>query len=198
MRLPHVEKKNRGSQKIGWKSEEGGSSQDLRGTSLVCGDLRVAVTRVSHDTNTISTHLDCKKCIWRHFSRWSTGCSLLPVPRTEEQRRRRRRISKGHCFSFLWKGRLRSQEEEDFFILSERNTSSFSFSRIRRIRLLHSQEEEHFISSKRRTLLDLVSHLSRVRPLPFLWLQRQFRCSLKKLKAVKTPQLCWCSSSIKL
>ena len=90
------------------------------------------------------------------------GCSLLPVPRTEEQRRRRRRIFTGHCFSFSRRGRLRSQEEEDFFILSERNTSTFSFSRIRRFRLLHSQEEEDFISSKRRTLLDLVSHSSRI------------------------------------
>ena len=140
----------------------------------------MAVTRVSHDTNTISTHLDCKKCIWRHFSRWSTGCSLLPVPRTEEQRRRRRRIFTGHCFSFSRRGRLRSQEEEDFFILSERNTSTFSFSRIRRrFRLLHSQEEEDFISSKRRILLHLVSHSSSMQTLPYPWLQKQVRGSLK-------------------
>ena len=152
----------------------------------------VWLSHVCHTTQTQFQHIWIAGSAFGDIFRdgQQAGCSLLPVPRTEEQRRRRRRIFTGHCFSFSRRGRLRSQEEEDFFILSERNTSTFSFSRRRRFRLLHSQEEEDFISSKRRTVLDLVSHLSRVRPLPFLWLQRQFRCSLKKLKAVKTPQLC--------
>ena len=160
----------------------------------------VWLSHVCHTTQTQFQHIWIARSAFGDIFRdgQEAGCSLLPVPRTEEQRRRSRRIFTGHCFSFLWRGRLRSQEEEDFFILSERNTSTFSFSRIRRFRLLHSQEEKDFISSKRRTLLDLVSHLSSMRALPHPWLQRQVTSSLKKSKAAKAPQLCWCSSSIKL
>ena len=152
----------------------------------------VWLSHVCHTTQTQFQHIWIARSAFGDIFRdgQQAGCSLLPVPRTEEQRRRRRRIFTGHCFSFSRRGRLRSQEEEDFFILSERNTSSFSFSRIRRFRLLHSQEEKDFISSKRRTLLDLVSHLSRMRALPHPWLQRQVTSSLKKSKAAKAPQLC--------
>ena len=160
-----------------------------------CG-CHTCVTRHKHNFNTSGLQEVHLETFFEMVKRQGVVCYLFPGRRSRE----------GEVDASLQVIAFHSYEEEDFvlkkrktfFILSERNTSSFSFSRIRRFRLLHSQEEKDFISSKRRTLLDLVSHLSRVRTLPHPWLQRQVTSSLKKSKAAKAPQLCWCSSSIKL